>query len=136
MKKHQKPVSYLELSKVTPRNKEGQIHPSDLTNEEWEFIKGYMPFPAKTGRPRADYRDTMNGIMYFLSTAIRWEDMPKYYPSGSVCWNLLKELEELGVWTDILHDLQRKALDLGKLNLKNGYIDGSLAPSKKGIWIL
>lgn len=114
------------------KNKYGQIHPSDLTDKEWELVKGYLPFPAKTGRPRADNREVLNGILYFLSTAIRWEDMPRYYPSGVTCWRRLKEYEQLGVWEDILHDLQGKALELGKLNLNSGYLDSSLAESKKG----
>jgi len=58
--------------------------------------------------------------------------MPKYYPPGVTCWRRIKEYDELGVWDDIIRDLQHKVLDLGKLNLVNGYIDGSLAESKKG----
>ena len=115
------------------KNKYGQIHSSDLTDKEWEHIKGYLPFPAHTGRPRTNDREVLNGIFYFLSTAIRWNDMPKYYPSGPTCWRRLKEYDELGVWDDILSDLQYKALDLGKLNLNSGYLDSSLAESKKGL---
>jgi len=122
-----------EIKLVIPKNKYGQIHASDLTDNEWKAIYQYLPFPAKTGRPRVDDREVLNGILYFLSTAIRWEDMPKYYPSGTTCWRRLKEYEELGIWDDILRDLQHKALELGKLNLNSGYLDSSLAESKKGI---
>lgn len=114
------------------KNKYGQIHKSDLTDKEWNHIKDYLPYRAKTDRPRSDDRQVINGILYFLSATIRWNDMPKYYPSGITCWRRLKEYDELGIWGDILDNLQNKALNLGKLNLNNGYIDGSLAESKKG----
>lgn len=133
MRQRKKAHNYLPVWGSLQKNKYGQVHESDLRDDEWEAIKGYLPYPAKTGRPRVNDRHALNGILYFLSTAIRWNDMPKYYPSGTVCWNRLKEYDELGIWIDILGDLQRLALDMGKLNMNNGYLDGSLAESKKGV---
>lgn len=131
-----KAFNYLELWEKLPKNKYGQVHDSDLTDTEWNFIKEYLPFPNEIGRKRVDDRHVLNGILYFLSTAIRWNDLPKYYPSDSVCFSRLKEYSEMGIWEDILTDLQRKALNLGKLNLKNGYLDSSFAPSKKGLYVM
>lgn len=127
------PHEYLKIWDALPKNNYGQVHESDLTDLEWNAIKPYLPFPAKTGRPKANDRHVLNGICYFLSTAIRWNDMPKYYPSDTVCWSRLKEYMEMGIWEDILNDLQNKALQMGKLNLTNGYLDGSPAESKKGV---
>jgi len=131
-KTRKRAYNYLATWDSLPKNKFGQVHESDLTDEEWNAISGYMPFPAKTGRPRVNDRHVINGILYFLSTAIRWNDLPKYYPSDTVCWSRLNEYAQYGIWEDILLDLQRKALQLNKLNLTNGYLDGSPAESKKG----
>lgn len=97
MRQRKKAHEYLPVWESLPKNEYGQVHESDIRDDEWEAIKGYMPFPAKTGRPRTNDRHVINGIMYILSTGIRWNDMPKYYPSDSVCWSRLKEYEELGI---------------------------------------
>ena len=115
------------------KNKEGQIHESDLTNKEWEYIKKYLPKPAKTGRPKVNNREVINGILYFLSTAIRWNDMPKYYPSGTTCWRRLKDYSEKGIWINIFEGIQKRALEEEKINFNNSYLDGSPASSKKGV---
>ena len=113
-------------------NKYGQIHDSDLTDREWGRIQPLLPPPASTGRKREDDRMTLNGIIYFLSTAIRWNDMPKYYPSGVTCWRRLKDWDRQGVWKKIQEELLAEMYDRGMLNLKNGYLDSSFAETKKG----
>lgn len=35
--------------------------------------------PARTGRPRANGRRTIEGILYVLITGCRWRDMPRKY---------------------------------------------------------
>jgi transposase len=50
----------------------------ELSDEEWELIKLLLP-KAKTGRPRADDRHVLNGILYVLTTGCRWMDMPPKY---------------------------------------------------------
>jgi transposase len=44
----------------------------ELSDEEWEVIKPLLPPKAKVGRPRADDRCIMNGILYVLITGCRW----------------------------------------------------------------
>jgi len=35
--------------------------------------------PRRMGRPRADDRKVLNGILYVLRTGCRWKDMPREY---------------------------------------------------------
>ncbi|MGE5458368.1 MAG: transposase [Methanococcaceae archaeon] len=44
----------------------------------WEFIKPYFP-PQKphTGRPRADMKKLMNGILYVVMTDCTRKDVPR-----------------------------------------------------------
>jgi putative transposase of IS4/5 family DUF4096 len=44
--------------------------------QQWVFIRPYLPPPACTGRPRADDRWTIEGILYVLITGCRWQDLP------------------------------------------------------------
>jgi transposase len=48
----------------------------ELREAEGEFIRPYRPSPASTGRPRADDRKTINGILYVSITGCKWVDMP------------------------------------------------------------
>jgi hypothetical protein len=48
-----------------------------LTDRQWAFIRPLLPPPAPTGRPRADDRRTIEGIVYILITGSRWQDLPR-----------------------------------------------------------
>jgi len=107
---------------------------SDLTLEQWERIKPLLPKPAKTGRPRSDDREAINGILYVLSTGCRWKDMPhdiKTSPSTSN--RRLLEYQKRRVWQKISQELTKEAYRQGKINLNNAYHDASVVKSKRGL---
>ncbi len=47
----------------------------EITNKQWNMVESHLPPPAKTGRPRADDRTTINAIMFVLITGCRWIDL-------------------------------------------------------------
>jgi transposase len=59
-------------------------YPSDLTEEEWCFVKPLIP-PAKRGgnKRTVDEREIVNGLMYILSTGCQWAFIPKDLPPRS-----------------------------------------------------
>jgi transposase len=61
-----------------------QRYPSDLTGDEWGFIKPLIP-PAKRGgnKRTVDEREIINGLMYILSTGCQWAFIPKDLPPRS-----------------------------------------------------
>ena len=69
-----------------------------LTDEEWSRIEPLLPQKAHTGRPRADDRETINGIFYVLAHRCRWQDMPADFGSYKTCWRRHKQWSEAGVW--------------------------------------
>ena len=54
-----------------------------LTNEQWSKIQPYLSKRADVGRPRADDRTTINGMIYVATTGCAWMDMPEQYGSKS-----------------------------------------------------
>ena len=46
----------------------------ELSDGEWEVIEPLLPPRARVGRPRADDRMAVNGILYVLITGCRWMD--------------------------------------------------------------
>lgn len=110
--------------------------PSDLTDKEWSFLEPLLPPRAKTGRPRSNDRQTLNGILYVLSTGCRWEDLPpERYGSGKTCWYRFKQWRESGLWNAaagiLLMELNRRR----HLNLTNAYLDASVRQNKRGVTI-
>lgn len=108
--------------------------PSDLRDKEWSRLAPLMPPPARTGRPRADDRKTVNGILFVLSTGCRWEDIPpERYGSGKTCWYRFTLWRKEGRWTAIagalLMELNRKR----KINWSNAYLDASIRQNKRGV---
>lgn len=107
--------------------------PSDLSDKEWAFIQPILPSPAPTGRPRANDRKTINGILYVLRTGCRWEDIPpERYGSGKTCWQRFNQWRKDGVWQKIASLLLLKLDQKRKLNLANAYLDTSIRQNKRG----
>jgi transposase len=109
---------------------------SDLTDKQWQRIRPLLPKPAKTGRPRADDREVINGIFYVLSTGCRWEDLPHDIKvSYQTCNRRLGEYQRRRIWHKIQYDLMKEAQRKGKINLKNAYHDASVVKTKRGLKI-
>ena len=63
----------------------------ELTNDQWKLLIPSIPPHASTGRPRADDRSTVNGILYVLMSGCRWMDMPPKYGSYKTVWERHKK---------------------------------------------
>ena len=104
-----------------------------LTDEQWKKIEPLLPQPKKPrrgGRPWADNRKVFEGILWILRTGAPWADLPKRSPSPSTCWWRLWEEQDvwLKVWRTFLAELDEQ----GQLDWAEAFVDGSLAPAKKG----
>jgi transposase len=55
----------------------------ELGDEQWELIAPLLPKPKGRGRPRAEDRRTVNGILWVLRSGARWKDLPPKYGSRS-----------------------------------------------------
>jgi transposase len=106
-----------------------------LTDEQWERVVPHLPehlASPKGGRPRADDRECLEGILWLLRTGARWQDIPVDLPSGSTCWRRLQEW----AFEEVLEDIQATLIDelaeLGKLDLEELLADATFIRAKKG----
>ena len=104
----------------------------ELSDEQWTFIEPLLPPKARTGRPRADDRKTLNGILYVLVTGCRWMDMPERYGSYKTAWRRLKEWQVRGVWKELWGHLLDWGYEEGKLSLEGVGVDATTVEAKKG----
>jgi transposase len=105
---------------------------NDVTDEQWQRIAPLLPAQGRMGRPRADDRKVLNGILYVLRTGCRWKDMPQEYGSYSTAWRRLERWQREGVWDRIWQRFLSSLDEEGKLDWARAFLDGSFAPAKRG----
>ena len=108
----------------------------DLTNDQWQRIAKFIPEPkarpGRSGRPPQDVRAVLDGILWILRTGAPWKDLPERYPPRSTCHRRFQEWSQSGVFDKILTALAEDLRDRGGIDLREGFIDGTFAPAKKG----
>ena len=108
----------------------------DLTEAQWEVVRGHIPQKEfknkKRGRPWRDPRDVLNGVLWVLKTGAQWQELPKKYPPYQTCHRRFQEWATKGVFRKILMGLAEDLRVRGKLDLSEGFLDGSFASAKKG----
>jgi transposase len=106
-----------------------------LTDDHWARVAPHLPRyrpSPQGGRPRADDRECLEGILWLLRTGARWQDIPVDLPSGSTCWRRLQEWAGEGVLEDIHAALVEELGELGRLHLKELVMDATFIRAKKG----
>lgn len=71
-----------------------------LNEAHWKQIRPHLPVakrPSKGGRPTANARCCLEGILWILWTGAPWCELPKRHGSSSTCWRSLREWEATGV---------------------------------------
>src|SRR5713101_6468269 len=108
-----------------------------LTDAQWEKIQPLLPKRPKRprgGRPRADDRKVLEGILWILRSGARWQDLPEEFPHPSTCWRRLRDWEEQEVWLQIWRAFLSGLNERQRLDWSESFLDGSFAPAKKGLW--
>ena len=88
-------------------------YPSDVTHEEWVFLRPLIP-PAKKGGDKrsVDEREIVNGMMYILSTGCQWAALPKDLPPRSTVNDYFRRWDEDGTLGLIHHALYVQCREL------------------------
>lgn len=103
-----------------------------LSDEQWARIQPLLPASRKEGRPRANDRRTLEGILYVLRTGCRWNDLPAEYGSGVTCWRRLTQWEADGTWDRIWRTLVATLDAQGKLAWAQAFLAGTIVPVHRG----
>ena len=106
-----------------------RVTPSD---KQWAKLEPLLPKLRSRGRPWADNRCVLEGILWVLKTGARWRDLPREYPSASTCWRRLRQWEVQGVWLKVWRQFLSELDQQGRLDWNESFLDGSFAPAKKG----
>ena len=97
-----------------------------LTDEEWELIADAFPAAAKTGRPRRDPRNVLDGILWVMRTGSPWRDLPAEFGPWQTAWRMFDEWNAQGTLVEMLHRLQSAFLAAGAIDDELWCIDGTI----------
>jgi transposase len=110
----------------------------EVPDELWERLKPLLPKRLRRrrwpGRKPLDDRACLNGILFVLSTGIRWDRLPQQlgYGSGMTCWRRLRDWQQAGVW-DRLHALLLAELQAsGRIDWSRAVAESSHIRAKRG----
>ena len=96
-----------------------------LKDDAWELIADFFPRPAKTGRPRRDVRQVLDGILWVLRTGSPWRDLPEEFGPWQTVWRLFDQWNANGTLAKILRRLQASFLAAGAIDEQLWCIDGT-----------
>ena len=103
-----------------------------LTDAQWQAIAPLLPAPARTGRPRADDRRTLEGILYVLRNSCRWHDLPARYGDPVTCWRRYVQWEKSGVWERVWETLLTTLEPVARQAWALAFLDTRFVPAKRG----
>ncbi len=84
-----------------------QTYPSELTDEQWQYIKELIPAAKAGGRPRSlDMKAVVNAILYIVVGGVQWRMLPEEYPKWKSVYHYFSQWRDKGVWQNI-HDRLR-----------------------------
>ncbi len=97
----------------------------DLTEAEWQRLAPHLPH-ARTGRPRRDDRQVINGILWLHRTGAPWRDLPERYGPWATVASRFYRWRKAGVWPRILAALQAQADAAGRIDWALHFVDSTV----------
>ncbi len=91
------------------------IRRHELTDSEWELLAPLIP-SASRGRPRAEDRRVINGMVYKIRTGVSWRDLPERFGPWKTVYTRFRRYAIDGVFTQILQQIQARADAVGDID--------------------
>lgn len=98
----------------------------ELSDEEWEQIKGILPEPKYRGRPPSDARMVLNGMLWIMRTGAPWRDIPEWFGPWETVYDRFNRWSKDGTLDRILEHLQAVMHSQGRIDWKLFCVDGSV----------
>ena len=106
--------------------------PPRLSDAQWERIAPHLPPKNRRGRPRADDRQTLDAILFVLTTGCHWMDLPREYGSYATAFRRLQHYQQIGLWERLYQAMLAKLEDIHGIDWSLGALDATFAPAKRG----
>jgi transposase len=81
----------------------------DINDEEWQRVAPLLPElrprSELRGRPLANTRAVLNGVLWVMYSGATWSAMPRKYPSYQTCHRRFKSWHQSGVLKRVMDQL-------------------------------
>jgi putative transposase len=81
---------------------------TDLTDAQFSALGPLLPPPKPRGRPRADLRAVLDGILYLVRSGCQWRLLPHDFPPWSTVHTWYRRWRRDGTWERINEALRRR----------------------------
>jgi transposase len=104
-----------------------------ISDQQWEQIEPLLPQQTfrKGGRPRANDRRTLEGILWVIQNGSQWAHLPKKYGAYVTCWRRFNEWQEQGVWEQVWMAYLKSLKKDDELQWVLSFLKGHFIPQKK-----
>jgi transposase len=105
-----------------------------LNDDQWQSLEPLLPKQAfkRGGRPRADNRQTLEGILWVLKNGANWSKLPLEYGAYVTVWRRFREWEQDGTWAKVWLRLLNRMSRREQLDWMLAFADGHFVPGKNG----
>jgi transposase len=81
----------------------------DMSDEEWQMVAPLLPElrprSELRGRPLANTRAVLNGVLWVMYSGASWSTLPRKYPSYQTCHRRFKAWHDSGVLARVMQQL-------------------------------
>lgn len=93
------------LDLVSKYLRKGLENFEELSEDQWNYVKQYIPMQPYSGNTKTEDRRIINGIRYALETGCPWTEVPRKYGSYLSIHSRLKKWSSEGVLEPILSSI-------------------------------
>lgn len=88
-------------------SKERKSYPSDVSDDEWEFVVSYLTLMTEDA-PQREYplRAVFNALRYVVKTGCPWRYLPNSFPPWTVVYQRARRWVDAKVFESTAHDLR------------------------------
>lgn len=82
-------------------------YPSDVSDDEWEFLLPYLTLMRDDAPQRShDLREVYNALRYVVKTGCQWRMLPHDFPDWTVVYQQARRWIDAGAFERAAHDLR------------------------------
>ncbi len=107
----------------------------EIPDELWARIEPILAAhypPAKTGRPHADLRQVLNGVIYRLRSGVQWNQLPLEFGDDSTVHRWFQTFVRDGVLEEVWAALLAECEALDDLDWTWQAVDGMMGKARMG----
>ena len=93
---------------AAPRAHQASFPRGDLSDREWDIARAMLPDSGPyrgCGRPLADTRAVLNGVLWIMRSGEGWSRLPERYPPYQTCHRRYQRWQQDGVLRQLVEHL-------------------------------